>query len=532
MTKFRTWSLAILSAIVLAGCFGDGSDNDLSDEIAGTVGVVVADARVAGYDKALATITSIELLGENLDPIVLYSGATTIDLLDLRDYQELFSVAGKVPPSRYNAVRLKLEFLELVTVEDNGIETLTQLDLPADGLVTIDFAEPFDVGIAQTAFLSLDFDMAKSLKVSSDKGNTTVEFQPVIFVKPSREGPLLRVARVRGIVDRIDPIRRNFRMCRTERISQVSIVTDTDDLDGCILITSGERTGVFGANGNPNSFDAIKIGEMVSVVGRLTIVPGEGVLAPEVLIVDDPWDSDHVWEYDWASAGSGTVPLVSTPDEVIQDVPDTEQLRFGIAAMVIERGRPGIFEFRDGTIESKMKLSGPGAPLGTFDLTLSPGQGFGTGARSKVTIYPKTWIIGKDRKTLKPFAIQEGRKASINGAINNQAGGRDIRASLLIIENKEGNRNKTGNLQGIIVSIAPGIGQLVIQDDEGKQTSVDASRATVNLRESTGSSFTTREGTLDELSLLQRVTVFGATRPDGVFLAGSIFAQINLNAAP
>ena len=218
--KHFTLALKItLLTIFVTACGGGGgsapvsnsgaNSNSPSGTVAGpapvepaTVAVIITDASIKDYDKALATITSIELIGDN-GHVQVFSGSETVDFLALADFVEIFAVDESVTPDTYEKIRLRLADLTLVNVVDGGDDIETHVDLVANGKVDLNPQGSFTILPGQVVFVSIDFDMEKSVKLI-ETGSGKTKMRPVIFAnigtKPAFKNGL---ARVHGVVDRI-----------------------------------------------------------------------------------------------------------------------------------------------------------------------------------------------------------------------------------------------------------------------------------------------------------------------------------------
>ena len=84
-----------------------------------TVSILLTDASSDDYDEAIATITSIVLIGEHGHQEI-FSGSVAVDLLKLRDFVELLAVHDQVEPDVINKIRLRLASLVLIKRDDQG----------------------------------------------------------------------------------------------------------------------------------------------------------------------------------------------------------------------------------------------------------------------------------------------------------------------------------------------------------------------------------------------------------------------------
>jgi hypothetical protein len=210
-------------AMQLAACGGGGSGDPPSMSPPapmqmGSVGILITDGPTDQFSEINATITQISLLGSGA-PQVIFSGNTTIDLLDLESHSDLFALADDVIPGTFNKIRLTLSGLELVRRDSAGnvIERI-QPRLPGNGKLDLNPRSSFAVAPGEALLIELDLDMDKSIHIVTT-GNDRVQFRPVIFVRILRGDVLGRLTRLFGTVEDIDTAARSFDLCQLQRDS-------------------------------------------------------------------------------------------------------------------------------------------------------------------------------------------------------------------------------------------------------------------------------------------------------------------------
>jgi len=275
----------ILAALMLASCGGGGGGGGDTPVAAppppppvaappdtGTVGVIITDAATEDFSQILATITAIELLGDD-GRTTIFSGSETIDLLKLRNFTELFSVTDGVPAGDYSKIRLILSSLTLVRLDDNGntIES-ANVALPGNGKIDLNPRQTFFVMPGSTLLLELDVDAKKSIKVVSTGNGNSYRFRPVVFVKIYERDQQDRLARVHGNVDSIDEAAREFVLCQSDFVSDPDDEdSDARDDDRCLTVETDDDTGIFGADGEPADFTALMVGDPLTAIGNLRV---------------------------------------------------------------------------------------------------------------------------------------------------------------------------------------------------------------------------------------------------------------------
>ena len=300
---------SLFLAAFLASCGGGGGGGGVTpDNAPGTVGILLTDAPSAQWDQAIATLTSVTLIGADGGQVTIFSGSRTLDLLKLGDFSELFALSQNVPPGQYSKIRLKLSNLTLNHVDpDTGaVIDSTDAQLVGNGKIDLVPQRPFTVGPGSTLFVELDFDMEKSLKIT-ETGNGKVIVRPVVFVNIHSNRPGGRLSRIHGQIDSVDATTGTLALCQTDFASggedhvtphghmgggndQGSGGDDEgngdnnqqgnsddgqwDDGDGhtsdhCVTVNTDASTGIFGSDGLPQDFSGLAAGEEATVIGQL-----------------------------------------------------------------------------------------------------------------------------------------------------------------------------------------------------------------------------------------------------------------------
>ncbi len=181
------------AGVLLAACGGgssSGNDNGQASDDSGSVAVLITDAPTEVYDEIWVNFTRISLLSqddsEEAEPVVLFDDVDgeALDLLQLRDHAELFTVQEDVPVGDYEKVRMEVSGVELVDL-DTGSETRVNARLPGDHLDLVPRA-PLEVSEDNVLYLELDIDAEESLLVVEAGGDMV--FRPVAFVSAYEEG--------------------------------------------------------------------------------------------------------------------------------------------------------------------------------------------------------------------------------------------------------------------------------------------------------------------------------------------------------
>jgi Domain of unknown function (DUF4382) len=478
-------ALLTLAFATLAACGGGGGGGAGSAvPQTATVGIALTDDPTTDVDQALATITSIDLLGD-AGQVNVFSGSETVDLLKLADYSELFAVQDNVPAGTYNKIRLQLSSLELIRLDDNGdVEETILPKLVGNGKIDLNPRGSFYVAPGATLVITIDFDVGKSLKIT-ETGNGKLIVRPVVFVDISTNLPSPGLTRIHGVVSDIADDG-SFRLCQSRLASsedddRAASRIEGDD-DHCVRVLSDANTGIFGEDGLPQEFFDLEEGEEVTAIGRLQPVPRD----------DDDDDEengdDDRYEY------------------------------FVLSAFVIEEGPLGTFERLRGLVDAPVD---PGTDR--FTLAVEPGQGVVSDGPLLAQLFPKSRIFSPNGVELGRLDIDTGASALVDSVLAISDDGPDILRTSLVILDVDGTSAEEV-LTGQVVSVNTATGQLIVAGPLGDRC-VDARSADVFLIDDDGGSLDSERGTLDDLAADQEVNVFGVEGPGGCLLAETILAQ-------
>lgn len=486
MRKHGFTFLALALSLFIASCGGGGgSGGTTASEAPATVGLLITDAPVGRWDEAIATITSVKLIGDN-GQVTLFEGEETLDLLQLADFSELFAVSDQVPPGSYSKIRLQVSNLVLRDTDrdENGNVIVIEEQSPqivGNGKIDLNPRGPFQLASGDVVFVELDFDMEKSLKIT-ETGNGKLIVRPVIFVDIRiQPRPDARLTRIHGEITEIDPATGSFRLCQTEFASEWD---DEDDDDGdedrrCIGVSTDDDTGLFDATGLPQDFTGLAIGEEVTAIGRIR--------------PHDEADTD----FDDADQGDDDHPLV-------------------LDAFVIEEGPLGTYKRVRGIVTSTVD-----AVSDRFNFDLAAGQGIVADAPLPVQLYPKSRIFSRDGEELTRDDILVDRGALIDGLL--ALGSEDVIRSPLVILGI-GELPAAVNFDGTILSIDTVAGSLMVSPTEGNERCVDADSSQIFLVDD-DDGFSSVRGELDDLEAGQSVSIFGREDIGGCVIADTIIAE-------
>jgi len=268
-----TFSVIALAAVLVScggGSSGGGDDGDLATADRGTVTLLITDAPTAEFKKIYLTILKAELLCDD-GRKELYSGTKTVDLLQLRDVTEIFSVS-QVTAGICSKIRLTLESIKLVFKDSEDKEPV-YAKLLGNGKLDLNPREDFYVDPEHPLSIQLDFDAEKSIHV---KNKAEYNFRPVVFIKIIKDKFDTKLIRQRGIVDNksADGEPEEFDLCLIEAEVQPVSLDEEDDSRNCVRVKTkddlNDPTSIFDDEADPISFEELKDGEIATVVGRFS----------------------------------------------------------------------------------------------------------------------------------------------------------------------------------------------------------------------------------------------------------------------
>ncbi len=320
--------IAALSVLfLLAGCGGGGGSTTTADPGAdtppsppptssadsGTVAIMFTDSPTDKFDQAIAEVRRIELLGGSGDALIFEvpdgEAAEEVDLLALRSFTELFAIAEDVPAGDYEKIRLILDGLTLIDLDDVTDDVIEEAEvkLPGNGKVDLNPRGTFFVTPGATLVIELDIDVGKSVKIVGAGNSGKYIFRPVVFVNISEKDAGSKLARVFGTVDSVDAENDTFVLCQQERVSDYRDGDSDSDSDNgndgkqtCLTVTVDGDTGVFRDDGtwveSPLPL-ALQAGDPLIAIGNLSV-------SDEASANDDE-DTDSDTDSDSGNAGSG-----------------------------------------------------------------------------------------------------------------------------------------------------------------------------------------------------------------------------------
>jgi hypothetical protein len=472
---------ALAGALFLAACGGggggSGSSGGGSTAQTATVAVALTDAPDTQWDEALATISRITLIGGPGQQVV-FSGEETVDLLRLADYSEVFAVREDVPVGSYSKIRLQLDDLVLRDLDPDTGALLAEErpKIVGNGKLDLNPRGPIVLAGGATVVITLDFDVAKSLKIT-ETGSGMLILRPVIFVDISTnlaEG----LARVHGEVSEINLLAGTFRLCQT-RLA----VHDHDDGDEgrfstCLRVETDGDTGLFGPDGLPVDLAALADGDRATVIGRLR---------PEGFDSDDD------------------------PDE-----------RFSLLAVTVEQGSLGTFPRVRGTVASAWD-----AVLDRLSLNADAAQDPIPAGPLTTQLFAGSRVFHEDGTELTKGDLAPGQRALVDAVLVPGATEADpdiLRGALVVVRDDP---DAELVLEGTVVSVDP-VTEEILVTTAGGDRCVAAAGAEVYLVEAGDDGVASQAGSLADLAPGQALQVFGSEDEGGCFTAAVILAEADL----
>jgi hypothetical protein len=279
--------IAATALVTLSACGGGGGggggnsgsgNNATPTATTGTVAFLLTDAPTDAFCQVRATVQSIDLLG-GPTPTNVFTGPETVDILDMRNFEDVFTVNTAVPVGTYDKIRLTLSDLALVECDSAGVpEPESGWDhphLPGNGKLDLNPRGSFQVVGGEAMIIEIDMDMQKSLHIVQAGNSGKWQFRPVVFVTITPDDT--KLVRVFGEVRALDGT--TFELCPLEPASS----TDNDAVGGggdmsgddnsgeCLDVFTDGSTGIFDEAGSPVGPDAIANGDLLTAIGFLSL---------------------------------------------------------------------------------------------------------------------------------------------------------------------------------------------------------------------------------------------------------------------
>ncbi|MCZ6559475.1 MAG: DUF4382 domain-containing protein [Gammaproteobacteria bacterium] len=488
MNKFQRRSLAaLLLAFTLSSC-GGGDDVSSPDRPplaaqVGTVAVSLTDgttdetttATDFRFDEVNASIAAIFLIGAD-GPVSILSNPVVINLRGLGNVSDMIAIED-VPAGRYEKVRMILTNLELIEYDENGdVAVVLNPPLPIDGRIDLFPAEPIQVLADGLLHFELDFDVEKSITIGTTSGEVTA--RPVIFIRTDRFTRLRKLARVHGVITRLDEDHPRFVLCPRWIITDQSSTDATRNFGHCIVVRAADNTGIFDSQGDPTRFAELSLGQELTAIG---------------------------------------FPAPFT-DVIAGDDVDVHR-RIALDAVTLEIGRRGAFAHLRG-----ITLTRVDPDTGRFGFLLAPNQGFTPGSTVRVQLQVGTRIFALNGAELDASEIRPEYRGLVDGVIRLSAGSPALVKSALVILKRT--TDFIDRLRGIILEIDLERGSLLISSEIGDRCLITDSETRILLitRDAEENTQSIERVELADLQAGMGVHAYGKFLTGGCLATGTLIA--------
>ncbi len=391
LLRIALLGIAAATLVTVAACGGGGGDGGGDGDSSATVGptapitgkvaVLLTDGATDEFCQILATVESIDLLGESGSRTNVFTGPETVDILAMRNYTDFFAIDSEVPIGAYAKVRMTLSDLALVHCDDQGVREpeadWEHPNLPGNGKLDLNPRGTFEVIGGETLVIELDMDMEKSLHVHQT-GNGKWQLRPVIFVTIRPDDS--KLVRVFGEARNVGSS--TFELCPVEPVSSMDSGSSTPGTE-CLDVFTDAETGIFDETGARVDLSSVVSGDLLTAIGFLII-------------------------YDDADG-------------------DTRMDDLRLDAAVVELGDQGTFERVVGTV-----VSAPGNnDLFVFDPTSLDDA---TNAID-VRLQSGTRIFAlRSNEELTSAALQPGTTGEVDGVFTTPPRGEPLKSSLIVLD--------------------------------------------------------------------------------------------------
>ncbi len=478
-----------LASVILATLLAACGDNDntispdrppLSAQI-GTVAISLTDGPDFRFDEVNASIAAILLIGPD-GPVSVLSDPVTINLLSLGNVADIIAIED-VPAGPYGRIRMILTDLELIEYDENG-DVVVRINppLPVDGRIDLFPSEPIQVLADGLLHIELDFDAEKSITVVTTSGEVTV--RPVIFIRTDRFTSLGKLARVHGLIVRLDGDNQRFVLCPRHVIADADNTDDDLNFGHCVVVRASENTGIFDPQGDPARFDQLTLGQELTAIG----FPAPFV---DVIAGDDADVRRHI----------------------------------ALDTVTIELGGPGAFSHLRGITATSVDPD-----TGKFGFLLGPNQGFTPGSAVQVQLQEGTRIFALDGSELDASEIRPEFRGLVDGVIRLSADSPALVKSALVIVKRSA--DFIDRLKGVILNIDLENGGLLVSSEVGDRCIVTSSDTRILLitRDAEENTQTIERVELADLQAGMGIHAYGEFLEVGCLAAGTLVAFTLENA--
>ena len=185
-----SYSIALASMAAMTGCGGSSNDSGT-----GTLNLSITDGAIDSAKNVFVTFSGVEVGSQQFD----FDEPKKIDLLDLQGSASAPLLEGVVlDAGSYQGMRLKVVTdgdLDTYIVLDN--DDAYELDIPSGSTSGLKLNRNFDISVNGTVNFTIDFDLRKSITVSSpNSGTPNYKLRPTLRITDNSE-----IGHVKGLVD-------------------------------------------------------------------------------------------------------------------------------------------------------------------------------------------------------------------------------------------------------------------------------------------------------------------------------------------
>ena len=483
LTTYARSACALAALMVFSACGSGGEESSVTDTASppgaaaptgtGTVGLILTDMPNGDFSQVVAEVRSVALLDRE-GGVEIFSTAdggqpTSVDLLALENFNEVFAITGGVPAGTYDRIRLVLDTVTLYATEGAaGVP----VQLPDSGSVDIKPREKIIVGADGILMLELDIDAEKSIKVVQRKEETLYRFMPVITVDTSdRTDDVVgtKLTWLHGDISSIHADNSGLVVCQKKRRSDP--VRGSTVKDRCVAVATGDQTSVFQPNGDPGDLVGVSVGDPLTAIGQLSV---------------------------------GTD---ATGDSLI------------LNAFVIELGEFENFDRLKGTVSTPLDTA-----TGEFGITTTDGLMFDATSSVLGLLQPGTRLFDKRGNALDESALQVGVPGEFEGVLVTDT----LKTSIVILDQE---LKAIQVFSGTITSVEPGQNTFMLMTTPLESVaSVPLQVCVSELTEITLVTLTdggtlTESVALDALAADMEAEVFGVNDTSGCFQADAVRAE-------
>ncbi len=472
--------LAFMLSILVAcggGSGNGGTTTPVGDGGGGSTGfgslaLTIGDNPIDDFDEILVKVASVSLLANQQDePLLLTDESFTFDLLALDAATEFLVGAENIPAGDYSKIRLQLESIELIRLDEDGERDGEPLraNLLANG--KFDFnpraGGPFSIRDGGVVIVQLDIDAKGSFR-AIQTGTGRFQFRPQVFMKILGDGDLRRITFLSGTVQRLGAPEgdTSFELCDARALTGRG--AGDRQLDTCRLMDFGDDARFFGLDAEPIEFVDVDHQSPAIVAGRVVAVDG----------------------------------------------------RIGFEALMLHLGDRSDFKRIRGVVDDD-------AVNGKFRLVDSEGSGE-TGLA--VTVQPGALLFDQDGEILDAMVLVAGTPVRVMGKLPAAEGeeAATFLATAIAVDTSDPD-DQVQQVAGEITAITEERLDLALTDDAGEACVVLRTDTEIRVFDSGGEAATTRDGSADELEVGLQIEAVGPTDEVGCIVATEVLVEIASN---